>query len=399
VKLQAAVGILLALAPQGGPYDAATKHPWNELHRALFTWRPTMGKIPEGLESDPLFWPLGSAPWTFSEKLLPVLDQFDQAKGETLAKDPLKRAVLQHDLWMFLDGLEGLPLGSGRSLPPESEEARIEVRRRLTPLLQRVALTPDEIRALPDTYAAAVASKQYSAAFDPAEPERPFLPPDLWDPKGPWVLVGREDDAVTAEKHVKHFRGRSAFLVFASLPGGRKATIQYFQSLRALKKSTLETLPPAGTRLALVRRPFLLDAQGKPHLSPLIEEVQIRVALLKSPTGPAGLFEFHLNREDLFAGVAGGLQATGSKGESVMLSFHRLASKQTVRKSCLECHGSGAIPSSSLRVVEPDPNSNAQRVDGIAMRETTVERETEATLKWKQADKSWTLLRQFWPKE
>jgi len=38
-------------------------------------------------------------------------------------------------------------------------------------------------------------------------------------------------------------------------------------------------------------------------------------------------------------------------------------------------------------------------VSGVPLRSTTVEQEADATLKAKEADKSWTFLRKFWPKE
>ena len=50
-----------------------------------------------------------------------------------------------------------------------------------------LALSDRELAALPDNYALAVKSKQYAAAYDAEHPDRPFLPPDLFDAAGPWV--------------------------------------------------------------------------------------------------------------------------------------------------------------------------------------------------------------------
>src|SRR5205814_9042712 len=105
----------------------------------------------------------------------------------------------------------------------------------LVPLMRTLALTPEEIRALPDNYAAAAESRRYAAEFDHLQPERPFLPPDLWKPEGPWLLAGREDGTLPAQQHVKHFRGRSAFLIFLSLPGGREPTLRYLRDSGACK--------------------------------------------------------------------------------------------------------------------------------------------------------------------
>jgi hypothetical protein len=398
IRSAAALAILLAGLLQEGPYDVDPQHPWNGLHHALFTWRPTTTekKVPEGYEGDPLFWPLGMASWTFSEPLLKALDRIPEVPTE---QTPLQRALLQHDLWMFLDGLEGLPLQDSRSLPPETEESRSEARRRLVPLMRRLALTPDEIRALPDTYDAAAASGRYPVAFDPQDPERPFLPPDLWQADGPWVLAGREDGVLPAREHAKHFRGRSAFLIFVSLPGGRKTTLRYLENLGACRPTRNPPSPPAGTRLVLVRRAFLLDSQGHLELSPLTEEVRIRAILSNAHQAPAGLFEFHLNRADLLKGVAGGLRASGPADQAYLEFFHRMPSKEVVRKSCVECHAPDGTLSSALRMVEHNVETHKLYFDGIALKASSVPREAELAAAWKQADKSWAKLKEFWPKE
>ena len=386
--------LLAAVAVVQGPYDADPKHPWNELHQALFTWRPLTIRttVPAGLESDPLYWPISTDPWTFSAPLLPALDRA-LASGDL--KDPLKRAILQHDLWLFLDSLDGMPQGGGWSVAPEDATARAAARRRIARLMRRVALTGAEIRARPDNLAAAVSSGRVATAFDPDQPDRPFLPKDLLDPKGGWVLLGREDGAPAAELHVKHFRGRSAFLVYASLPDGREPTMQYIRSLSALNKTKMPERSPVGTRLLFVRRPLLLDRDGNLHLSPLVEEVRIRA---EGKDG-AAVFEFHLNRNDLFGGLGGGIRAAAQNEEGVLFFFNRGSSKQSIRASCAECHGNHVTPAAVARYGGRDPRTHEVLATGIPFRESTVEAESGTVMKWKQADKSWDTLRQFWPKE
>jgi hypothetical protein len=390
---------VLSLVAQAGPYDADPKHPWNELHEALFTWLPGKpDKIPAGLQSDPLFWPPGQQQWTFSPALLAVLDRFLEKKSDALVKDPLKRAVLQRDLWMFFDALAGTPIGGGSTWPPEDDAARDRVRPRIARLLRRLALSPEEIRALPDTLAAAVASGRFLKAFDPAEPERPFLPADLLDPNGPWVLLGREDGAPAAEQHAKAFRGRSLFLLYASVPGGPEPTLDFIRKLGALNKEKPPAAAPEGTRLLFVRRSFLLDVAGTPQLSPLTEEVRIRVQLAKPGPGAAGRFEYHLNRADLFAGVGGGLRAAEAEEQGILLFFNRGVAKERIRPSCSECHGHQAIPQAALRYGGHDRQAAILSI-GIPLRTTTVDQEADATRKARQGDKSWEFLRRSWPKE
>ncbi|MBV8881221.1 MAG: hypothetical protein JO332_14745 [Planctomycetaceae bacterium] len=394
-----AVGLFLALLAQDAPYDPDPQHPWNELHRSLFTFCPSKADLPREYEGDPLFWPLPQEPWTAWSVSKDLVDRLDRFK-DSLFQDPLKRAILQHDLWMFLDGLEGLPMGNTTTWAMESEELRNELRRRIVPILRRLALSIDELRALPDNYAQAVKSKRHAASFNAAEPERPFLPADLWEPEGPWVLVGNQSDAALAHEHVKLQRGRSAFFVFVALPGGRAATLEYVNGLKSIRRVARIPDPPAGTRLLLLRRAFILDVKGVPHLSPLTEEIRIRASLAQPQDAPAGFFEFHLNRGDLFKGAAGGLRATGPGEEAFLPFFNLLATaRRVVRTSCTTCHGSGAILSTGFRLAGFDPATHERFYDGIPLKASTLEREADLTASRQRNDDSWQLLNRYWPKD
>src|SRR5262249_58740435 len=121
--------------------------------------------------------------------------------------------------------------------------------------------------------------------FDPEKPERSYLPPDLFQPDGPWVCVGRTDGP-TAPQHLEETGfnrfTNSVFLVFVKLPGGRDATLDYLKRLAAFDKPL--TIPnadeksrgaypflpspavpqfPKGTEVALIRRALLLDSSGR----------------------------------------------------------------------------------------------------------------------------------------
>jgi hypothetical protein len=89
-------------------YDSNPDHLWNRLHEALF-----VREGPDGLtygrdHLEPLL-------WTGSKHLLEeksnnravaVLEEFLKNHAEKLIKDPLKRAVLQRDLWLVFNWLE-----------------------------------------------------------------------------------------------------------------------------------------------------------------------------------------------------------------------------------------------------------------------------------------------------
>jgi hypothetical protein len=168
------------------------------------------------------------------ELALHVLDEFLQTHAETTIKDPLKRATFQHDLWAVFDWSVRQYSGVATPSLDYSDEKR-ELQIRLAEVLKRLALTQEQIESLPDNYAQAVASGAFAAKYDLTQPQRPFLLPDLFDPRGPWVCITPSPDSIgyggVAQMHVAESAGRSVFLVFVRLPGGRKATLDYFQTL------------------------------------------------------------------------------------------------------------------------------------------------------------------------
>jgi hypothetical protein len=66
------------------------------------------------------------------------------------------------------------------------------VQKRATEVVHRLALTEDQIQKLPDNYEDAVRADVFPTGYDSADPQRPFLPADLFDPKGPWVCLGEQ---------------------------------------------------------------------------------------------------------------------------------------------------------------------------------------------------------------
>src|SRR5262249_14175922 len=170
---------------------------------------------------------------------------FAKDKGERLIEDPLKRAVLQRDLWLLFNWLEGDHDGFEEPVlkPEEARAARERLRRPLAAVIGRLAITPDQIKKLPDNYAAAVASGEVPNEHDPEQPDRPYLPPELFTADGPWVCVGRPDGPVAPE-HLRDDGGNnvftnSAFLLFLRLPNGRKATLDYLKRLRSFDQPLL----------------------------------------------------------------------------------------------------------------------------------------------------------------
>jgi hypothetical protein len=168
-------------------YDANPSHIWNRLHDALWVREDaTGGKY--GVDSlDPLLWleteHLLAQP---SHRLaLRVLDEFLQAHAENQIHDPVKRAILQRDLWAVFDWSVQQHSYQG----PTYDQQKRELQTRLAEVLRRLALTAEEIHSLPANYGQAIASGAFAKEYDPGHRDRAFLPPDLFEPSGPWVLI------------------------------------------------------------------------------------------------------------------------------------------------------------------------------------------------------------------
>jgi hypothetical protein len=235
-------------------------------------------------------------------------------------------------------------------VPPQADQAeRTESMAKLVPVVRRLALSPDELAALPDTYARAIRDRAFPAAYDPARPNQAFLPPDLFDPRGPWVCLGPPQTDLAAPLHDLAFTARSVFFVFARLPGGRDATLSYFKWLAAMDTPLLVHIQEAGwpdamdvwnpdvpqfsigTEFALVRKMMLPDRDGILHLTPVTESVQIRhytdipiVGPMESrDVGLAQRFqspsEIELSRTLLFSGNQSGLRGVTAASDPFII--------------------------------------------------------------------------------
>jgi hypothetical protein len=343
--LVATVCLTGAQAPASGVYDPNPGHLWNRLHDALFLRHDAAGREYGRDRIEPLLWRTSKhlLHGDSHDRLLAALKEFIGGGKEQQITDPLKRAMLQRDLWLVFSWLE-----HGREEVhafPGGRAAKIAAGERLRePLARaigRVALTAGEIARLPDTYAAAVASGEFAARPELASEERSYLPPDLFAGNGPWVSLGRDDGPI-APTHLLADNPftNSAFLVFIKLPGGRPATLAYVDRLRAFRGPMFVATPstpkpefpnfspdipqfPPGTEVALVRRALLVTSARDIVVTPIAEAVEVRVyrevpAVATSQLQSAMLvdgrvrsrqaaFEFVLSRRRLFDGRSGGL--------------------------------------------------------------------------------------------
>ncbi len=352
-------------------YDPNPRHLWNRLHEALWVRVGPDDRVYGQDRVDPLLWSqtrhLLNGP--SRNAAVQLLRDFLDKHGEKLIDDPLKRAVLQRDLWAIFDWVASLHVDEDDK--PIGEPSPTMLRRLLAQAIARLALDPQTIEQLPDTYSAAVAAKQFAENFGPARPTTPFLPPDLFDPQGPWVCVGRNGSDIVAPAHARSF-SRSSFQVFLKLPDGRQATDDYLRALSSFKEPfILQPLPndgrflphpnpdlpqiPAGTQFALVRSALLIDSGLHLRATRIVESVQLR--------DDTGNYEFTFNRARLFGSSAGGLRAVapeesdfstnleGSRNdvfESDLTNPRNRFVRQmpVVIKSCVGCHRHGvSLPS------------------------------------------------------
>lgn len=447
-------------ASQQSMYHADPEHLWNRLHTALFVRVGPDGRTYGQDRLEPLLW--GGSKHLLEDasrkRAVALLEEFLKNNGEKLIENPLKRAVLQRDLWLVFNWLEGdrYHFYEPELNPEEVRAARDQLRAPLAAVIGRLALRPDQIESLPDNYAAAVASGNFPKRFDPAHPERPYLPPDLFAPDGPWVCVGRPDGPVAPE----HLRDagtnvftNSTFLLFLRLPAGRAATRDYLKRLRSFdqplrveaKKPTIgmkylpnPNLPPlpVGSEVALVRRALLIAAPNTPTASPLTESVQLRayreVPEISPTTLAAALdgenrraqswqsfHEFRLSRSQLFAGRAGGLRAVGPDEQDFRTPFigwyrdefenaeYRApralersfseASQSPIKQDCFACHSLPGIASFNSYFNYRGNLSNATAAHPFALSEMPVSQVAAASVKWKEGRPNWTALRKLLP--
>jgi hypothetical protein len=405
-------------------YDLDPDHIWNRLYRGLFIRVGRDGREYGYDEPDPLLWSetkyLLSGP--SNQLAIKLLDEFLETNAERLIKDPLKRAILQRDLWAVFDW------STLRSYEPTPE--RLELQIKLAQVIRRTALSKQQIELLPNNYIEAVGAKTFADQYDSSKPQVPFLPRDLFQKDGPWVALSKYGGDAIALGHVFGLSGRSAFRVFIRLPGGREATLNYLKKLASFPKQWLAALDsrdpervvpnpatpqfPPGTQLAFVRQMMLIDDQANLRPTRLTEDVQIRVHRAIPTTIPEGLdldsnealsamnvFEFKLSRARIFASIAAGLRAV-AQDEKEFRTFqtHGIDPFDPRDTTPIERHMSNVLNSCALCHFRPGVHSMLSRGGFTRPRALAVawseDYEGDATMGWKQGRYDWGLLRGLW---
>ncbi|MGZ4964870.1 MAG: hypothetical protein ACXWDN_04795 [Limisphaerales bacterium] len=420
-------------------YDSNPNHLWNRLHRTVFIRTDGDGTEYGFDELEPLLWS-GSKYLLEGERFercKQVLDEFIAGRGEKLITDPVKRAILQRDLWAVFDWT------AHRDRLPEKQERRRALQTRLATVISRIALTKAQIKKLPDNYAKAVKTHHYAADFDEADPNTPFLPTDLLATNGAWICVGLNGDQSIAPSHRTQFGGRSVFFVFMRTPGTREETSQYLVRLRSFPqpwvykidtnvwenmtthvRTSNQPIPelnsdlpqfPTGTTFALVRQAILIDDSGQPVASPLTESVQIRRYLdvtrhagsSRDATPTQAFCEFIVSREQLFHEPSASLRSV-NRGEKQFMHFmskgfdpfdgpfnhnEPVAKHMPRALDCMTCHSGRGIQSVNSFI-----NAFHERTLYLpSVAALDANRERDITVDWKQSQFSWGLFKGLQP--
>ena len=345
------------------------------------------------------------------KRLISTLDEFVRTQGERSLPGETRRALMLNDVWTAFD--------------ISAVHGGIELRSRIARAIERLRMPTSDVARLKDNYAEAVKSGKFPKDFDPAHPDIAFLPPDLFDPAGPWVQI-KSERGLVAPIHVQMVSGRSAFLVFIRCPGGREATLSYLQRLnvhptpwqpnpaslgtsypegRQVRMDVLrpdQNTPqfPEGTVVALVRRMMVIDEKLDPVVTPITQKVQFRVyrklqAMTHELDWPQSAYEFVMRRRELIAGMGGGLHPVSpdEREYQALLVPHEKGNASyftgpVVLRTCAGCHRAKGIFSvgSYLGMFDHNP-TNPQLLPASQPEDQGV-----ATARWKKAQFNWGLL-------
>jgi hypothetical protein len=362
-------------------YGSDPQHLLNRLHRAMAV--RTIDGVDYGTDNAIPF--INDADNLLSGEahvqLLSVLDEFLRTQTPDRLPGELPRALLQHEAWATFD--HTLLRRTLEELPAQ----RKALRTRLVKVIALLAMKDSDIARLPDNYADSVKSGAFPRDFDPANPDTTFLPPDLFDAKGPWVEISDDHGQSVAPVHVGSLQGRSIFRIFIRLPGERKDTLAYMQKVNlhttpwTLEAATIATTHlgneirwdplrmdkktpqfPEGTMFALVRQMILIDDKLQLRSSRITQSVQFRVfrsipegfgvSELEQARAHQAFFELNMRRGDLLAGKAGGLHAVAKDDVEYQL-FPIGGGNNETREShlrgsagmtaCITCHSANGI--------------------------------------------------------
>ena len=233
-------------------------------------------------------------------RLETLLDQFLGDGGEKLSADPLKRVLLQRDLWTLFDFLTTRHIDRRGDAETRSSATRLW---QAGAAIQALALPAEALAKLPDNYALAVQSGRFAATHE-FDPRRDYLPPRILSGDDEWQELDfyqahRSEDVERRYVflHMRAFQGRSYFRVFCRFPNGRPQLEEYLQavgrpmgstgaprrSTAAFRSGPTRCSCPRAPKSLLLQFLIALDANLQLVPTPLVESV--RLLVFKNATG------------------------------------------------------------------------------------------------------------------
>ncbi len=231
-------------------YDPNPDHLWNRLYRQFYVRKGWDGREYGGDVLDPLLW--GETHYLITgpshQQALSVLDEFLSTHGERLITDPVKRAVLQRDLWAVFEW------ASDPSYVEESKRNRAELERKLAQVMQRLALSPEQIQSIPDTYSVAAAAKAFPTEYNPSQRETTFLPPDF--------RAGAMRRSPISS-NLRIFQSRAFRVPTSSICSLKTRVLEEGRGQGGRCQTPICHSFPRGTQVLLLRRMMLIDREGQ----------------------------------------------------------------------------------------------------------------------------------------
>jgi hypothetical protein len=419
---------------QATVYDLDPNHLWNRLFAIFYcrrdmTYPGELAKttkaelLPAQMGAHVLDPPLGIHPrFLLDEKPFTecesVLDEFIAARGERLIRDPLKRAVMQRDLWAVFDLVqtetEDFKRNYGdtpKQFTATHQEHRRAFGQKLAAIIRRLALSRKEIEALPNTYTDAIRSGTFPDRAV-GQSKGNYLPGDLFARDSRWVEVSPSGGFL----HMQLVRGRSVFRVFLGSPESEKAAKEFSNWIEAVRQGiearqrdpegfdhradryemwerTIDNMP-TGTQFLLLREMVCLDEKCELVPTRVVESIQLRVYLTRTPNEGdlTQLFEeFEMDRPLLFGSKSGGFRPIGIDEPRVFgyMALGRLAVNETGQilplspfpQNCITCH----VQRSGIPMVQ-----SLSRGCGISRPDPA--RGIEKTIRWKREQKDFKRL-------
>lgn len=380
-------------------YDPSLDHPWNAVHRLFYAREFSNGAVyehPAAFDPPWTTWSRFYGEAAFHDLALATLDRFLALPASDVeGQSAMRRAILLGDLWPVFDAL-AMPLKDRLEVQQSRQRA---LRERVARIMHRLELSEEEARGLPDNLHALQASQRYSSEFDAAEPEAFFLPRDLQDPEGPWVVFAPRKASIAAHDHVGQSQHRSSFVALARAAGDRSATLKMFATYSDRRAILDRLVLPNGSLRALWRRRVLPTREGGLIVTPITESLQLIVVTPESERP----FKFVLDRANYLSGGIGlrpverqeTLDAWGfgnvlthreplrdTDGDQLALGRYAVTADRVGRAyDCAICHqGRRRFFANSAR-------------EGLPVEERSAVDQSQAILREKQASASWQLYR------